>query len=76
MILNEDYFKDLDITDDDIASSDSDADDIYYDTPAEYYNAMTSKFTHYLIFTTPVSDFPMHTINWTVEISHMYKKLS
>lgn len=67
MILNEDYFKDLEITDDDIASSDSDAvfnsDDIDYDTPADYYNAMTSKYTHCLIFTTPVSDFPMRTIN-------------
>jgi hypothetical protein len=67
MILKEDYFKDLKLTDEDIASSDSDAvfnsDDIDYATPVEYYNAMTSKFTHYLIFTTPVSDFPMHTIN-------------
>ena len=76
MLLKEDYFKDLEITDDDIASSDSDSYAIDYATPVEYYNAMTSKFTHYLIFTTPVSDFPMHTINWTVEISHMYKKLS
>ena len=76
MLLKEDYFKDLEITDDNIASSDSDADDIDYATPADYYNAMTSKFTHCLIFTTPISDFPMHTINKTVEISHMYKKLS
>ena len=54
MILNEDYFKDLEITDDDIESSDSDAvfnsDDIFYDTPAEYYNAMTSRYTHSIIF--------------------------
>ena len=54
MLLKEDYFKDLDLTDDDIASSDSDAgfnsDDIYYDTPAEYYNAMTSRYTHSIIF--------------------------
>lgn len=67
MILNEDYFKDLELTDEDIASSDSDAvfnsDDIDYVTPAEYYNAMTSRYTHYLIFTTPVSDFPMDAIN-------------
>ena len=80
MILHEDYFKDLEITDDDIASSDSDAvfnsDEIYYDTPAEYYNDMTSRYTHCLIFATPMSDFPMRTINWSVEISQMYKKIS
>ena len=67
MILKEDYFKDLELTDEDIASSDSDAvfnsDDIYYDTPTEYYNAMISKYTHYLIFTTPVSNFPLDAIN-------------
>ena len=52
MILNEDYFKDLDLTDDDIVSSDDDfnSDDIYYDTPAEYYNVMTSRYTHCIIF--------------------------
>ena len=54
MILNENYFDDIEITDDDIESPDSDAvfnsDDIYYDTPAEYYNAMTSRFTHSIIF--------------------------
>lgn len=80
MLLKEDYFKDLDITDDDIASSDSDAvfnsDDIDYVTPTDYYNAMTARYTHCLIFATPVSDFPMRTVNWTVEISQMYKKIS
>jgi hypothetical protein len=52
MILNENYFDDIEITDDDIASSvdEFNSENIYYDTPAEYYNAMTSKYTHSIIF--------------------------
>ena len=37
---------------------------------------MISRYTHCLIFVTPISDFPMHTVKWTVEISQMYKKIS
>ena len=61
MLLKEDYFKDLELTDEDIASSDSDA--IDYVTPADYYNDMTSRYTHCLILATPMSVFPIHTIN-------------
>ena len=50
MILNENYFDDIEITDDDIASSDSDTVFIDYATPADYYNDMTSRYTHCLIF--------------------------
>ena len=52
MLLKEDYFKDLDLTDDDIASSvdDFNSDTIDYATPADYYNDMTSRYTHSIIF--------------------------
>ena len=48
MILNEDYFKDIEITDDDIESSD----DIVishnkeYATPEEWFADMKSRYTH------------------------------
>ena len=52
MLLKEDYFKDLEITDEDVRNSvgDFNTDDIDYTTPAEYYNAMTSRYTHSIIF--------------------------
>ena len=75
MILNEDYFKDLDLTDDDIASSvdEFNSDDIYYDTPAEYYNAMTSRFTHSIIFSVDSNNSLTQSDDWTVKIPHIFK---
>ena len=52
MLLKEDYFKDLDLTDEDVRNSvgDFNTDDIDYTTPAEYYDAMASRYTHSIIF--------------------------
>ena len=47
MILNEDYFKDIEITDDDIESS-VNASSSYnkYDNPEQMFIDMKSKYTH------------------------------
>ena len=45
MILNENYFDDLNLTDDDIESSDSTAGD-EYNSPEEWFMDMKSKYTH------------------------------
>ena len=48
MILNEDYFKDIEITDDDINSSEDDVPSSYnkYATPEEWFADMKSRYTH------------------------------
>ena len=48
MILNEDYFKDIEITDDDIKSSESNASSSYdeYDNPEQMFIDMKSKYAH------------------------------
>ena len=48
MILNEDYFKDIEITDDDIKSSDDNYYTDDYANPEEYYDAMSSKYSRYI----------------------------
>ena len=48
MILNEDYFKDIEITDDDIDSSENDVLSSYdkYATPEEWFAGMKSRYTY------------------------------
>ena len=52
MLLKEDYFKDLELTDEDVRNSvgDFNTDNNDYTTPAEYYDAMASRYTHCIIF--------------------------
>ena len=84
MILNEDYFKDIEITDDDINSSDDNymlpnhnTDDYDYANPEECYKAMSSKYSHYIVL-----DIETETDNvltdsdlWNNKIPRMLKKL-
>ena len=48
MILNEDYFKDIEITDDDIDSSDNIviSHNKEYATPEEWFTDIKSRYTH------------------------------
>ena len=48
MILNEDYFDNLKLTDDDIESSEANASSSYdkYDTPKEWFVDMKSRYTY------------------------------
>ena len=48
MILNEDYFDDIEITDDDINSSEDDVPSSYnkYATPEEWFADIKSRYTH------------------------------
>ena len=71
MILNENYFDEIEITDNDIESSDSD--DIDYANPTEYYDAMTSKYTHCMIFEISMNNVLIHPDKWTVDIPCMFK---
>ena len=77
MILNENYFNDLDLTDDDIESSDDNysTDTDEYANTKEYYNAMSSKYSHYIVLGITdehiLTDFKL----WTNKIPCMLKKL-
>ena len=78
MILNGDYFNDfLDLTDDDIKSSD----DNYnhntdeYANPEEYYNAMSSKYSHYITLGIQANNILTDSELWTNKIPCMLKKL-
>ena len=77
MILKEDYFKDIEITDDDIESSDdnysTDTDD--YANPKEYYNAMSSKYSHYMTLCVETDNILTDSNLWNNKIPHMLKKL-
>jgi hypothetical protein len=50
MLLNEDYFDDLDLTDDDIESSDSTAVSLNneYATPEEWFKSICTKYNCFL----------------------------
>ena len=84
MILKEDYFDDLKLTDDDIESSDdnynTDTDD--YANPKEYYKAMSSKYNSYMFL--GIKDIKIDIDNdiltdselWTDKIPRMLKRLS
>ena len=74
MRLNEDYFKDIEITDDIISSDDNymlpNTDDYDYANGKEYYNAMSSKYSHYMFLGT-LTDSEL----WTDKVPHMLKRL-
>ena len=77
MILNESYFDDIEITDDDIKSSDSIAisHDNEYATPENYYNTMSSKYSHYMVLGIQANNLLTDSDLWTDKIPHMLKKL-
>ena len=80
MILKEDYFKDLDLTDDDIDSSDdnyynTDTDDYDYANGKEYYNAMSSKYSHYMFLGIQADNTLTDSELWTDKVPHMLKRL-
>ena len=76
MILNEDYFDDIEITDDDIESSNSlvISHNNEYATPEEWFRVMKSKYSHYILIT-----IHHHTINenevWENRIPHSLRNL-
>ena len=79
MRLNEDYFKDIEITDDIISSDDNymlpNTDDYDYANPKEYY-AMSSKYSHYIaIGIKKYENILTDSELWNNKIPHMLKKL-
>lgn len=77
MILNGNYFSDLDLTDDDIDSSDElpNLNTVGYTNPEEYYNAMSSKYSHYIVLDTETDNVLTDSNLWTNKIPHMLKRL-
>ena len=70
----EDFFKDLELTDDDLISEDMFNTVETYTTPAEYYNIMSSRYTHCMIFEITHVIYTQDA-KWIDKVSHMYKKL-
>ena len=71
MILNEDYFDDLKLTDEDIESSEANASSSYnkYDNPEQMFIDMKSKYAHCI-------EIPlMHDYQWTWNIQLILKRL-
>ena len=81
MRLNEDYFKNIEITDDIISSDDNyilpnlNTDDYDYANPKEYYNAMSSKYSHYMTLCIETDNILTDSNLWNNKIPHMLKKL-
>ena len=75
MILKEDYFNDLDLTDDDIESSDDNYNTDDYANPKEYYNAMSSKYSHYIVLGIKTDNVLTDSVLWTNKIPRMLKRL-
>ena len=81
MILNEDYFKDIEITDDDIKSSDDNYAlpnyTVEYTNPEKYYKVMSSKYSHYTVLDieTETDNILTDSDLWTDKIPCMLKKL-
>ena len=76
MILNEDYFDDLKLTDEDIESSDDNYNTDDYANPKEYYNDMSSKYSHYIALGIKTNKHILTDSNlWTNKIPCMLKKL-
>ena len=76
MRLNEDYFNDIEITDDDIDSSDDNYNTDDYANPEEYYKAMSSKYSHYIVINIDAEHIITDSDLWTDKIPRMLKKLS
>ena len=70
MRLNEDYFDDLKLTDDDIITHDDDIVGNEYNSPEEWYIDMQSKYSHCLGFDVKIKD--KHSVD---RISHIIKRL-
>ena len=77
MILNESYFDDIELTDDDIKSSDSIAASHNYEyaTPEKYYNTMSSKYSHYMVLGILANKILTDSELWNNKVPHMLKKL-
>ena len=77
MILNENYFDDIEITDDDIKSSDSivASHNYEYATPEKYYNTMSSKYSHYMVLGILSNKILTNSDLWNNKIPRMLKKL-
>ena len=77
MRLNGDYFDDLKLTDADIESSDDvvnlNTDD--YANEKEYYNDMSSKYSHYIVINIDADHIITDSELWTDKVPHMLKKL-
>ena len=80
MILNEDYFKDIEITDDIISSDDNyilpNHNTDNYANGKEYYNAMSAKYSHYIVLGIKTDEHILTDSDlWTNKIPCMLKKL-
>ena len=71
----EDYFKILELTEDDLTLTEDAFNTVEtYSNPEEYYNVMSSRYTHCMIFEITHAIYTQ-SAEWTVEIPHIYRKL-
>lgn len=78
MLLNEDYFDKIEITDDDIASSNSaslDSDIAEYASPEEWFADMKSKYGHFLRIRIEESDIVHKDYIWKLKVPHLLRNL-
>lgn len=74
LYMEEDFFKDLELTEDDLISEDTFNTVETYTTPAEYYNVMSSRYTHCMIFEL-IDIIYSQNAEWTVEVPYMFRHL-
>ena len=78
MLLNEDYFDKIEITDDDISSPDissSDSDTTEYANPEEWFADMKSKYGHFLRIRIEESDIVHKDYIWKSKVPHLLRNL-
>ena len=69
-----DFFKDLELTEDDLISEDIFNTVETYTNPAEYYDVMSSRYTHCMIFEL-IDIIYTQDAEWTVEVPYMFRHL-
>ena len=74
MILNEDYFDDIEITDDDVNSENNFSDNSHIN-PEQLFNQMTSTYSHCLTIKIEKHDIIRDDEIWNNQIPHLVKKL-
>ena len=78
MLLNENYFDDIEITDDDIKTMDSpiaSPESGTYANPEEWFNDMKSKYFHIMVIILQKHEIMSQTDIWETKLPSMFKRL-
>ena len=81
MLLKENYFDDIEITDDDIKTQDSHIESPEssvtgtYANPQEWFNDMKSKYSHIMVIILQKNEIMSQTDIWETKIPSMVKRL-